>query len=107
MVNVKKVTYEKLHRKHLVRKPLIFGVLGSLILLSLYFLILTLANSFQHAIQEFFRLWYWILLLVIGFGVQVGLYVYIKGFVKVRSIVGATGSVAATGGVSTASMVAC
>jgi len=104
---MKKITYEKLHKKHLVRRPLVFGILGSLILLSLYFLIVTLANSFQHSVEEFIRIWYWILLLVVGFGVQVGLYAYTKGFVKVRNIVGATGSVAATGGVSTASMVAC
>ncbi|MBS3149461.1 hypothetical protein J4455_02085 [Candidatus Woesearchaeota archaeon] len=104
---MKKVIESRLKKKYLVQKPIFFGLIGSLILLSLYFLVLILANSPQHAIQEFARMWYWILFLVIGFGIQIGLYTYIRSYIKLKSILGIKGNIAATGSVSTASMLAC
>jgi len=97
----------KLRKKYLVRRPIVFALLGSFSLLTLYFLILIFANSLQHAIQEFLRMWYWVLLLVIGFGLQIGLFIYLKGFIKLRKIMGVSGSIAATGGISAGSMLAC
>jgi len=94
------------HKKTLVKKPMIFGIAGSLALLLVFFLIVSFANSFSHAIEEFLRMWYWILLLAIGFGIQVGLYTYSRGYAKIRSA-SATTSMAAAGTVSTTSMVAC
>ncbi|HIH41074.1 TPA: hypothetical protein HA239_01530 [Candidatus Woesearchaeota archaeon] len=44
--------------------------------------------------------------LILGFGIQIGLYVYVKESFKAINAA-ATASVAASGGVSTASMVAC
>src|SRR3989344_650866 len=101
-----KIDY-KLRKKYLVQKPVLSGIIASLILFSLYFLILILANSLQHAIDEFIRMWYWILLLIIGFGIQIGLYTYIKSYTKLKSILGIKGNIVATGSVSTASMLAC
>src|SRR3990167_1469464 len=97
----------KLRKKYLVRRPIVFTLLGSFSLLTLYFLILIFANSLQHAIQEFLRMWYWVLLLVIGFGLQIGLFIYLKGFIKLRKIMGVSGSIAATGRISAGSMLAC
>jgi MFS family permease len=94
-------------RKHVVVKPVLWGVLAGLLLLSIYFLVLTFANSFSHAIEQFVLLWYWIILLVVGFGFQVGLYSYIRRVSKLKKVRGATSSVAATGGVSTGAMIAC
>lgn len=104
---MKKEIESRLKKKYLVQKPIFFGLIGSSILLSLYFLVLILANSVQHAIQEFARMWYWILFLVIGFGIQIGLYTYIKSYIKLKSILGIKGNIAATGSISTASMLAC
>ncbi len=91
------------------KKSIIIGFLGSSILLVVYFEILTLANSFNHAIEEFTRMWYWILLLVLGFGIQLGLYYYIRASFHERKIsaAGGTTSVATAGGISTTSMIAC
>ena len=80
---------------------MLFGTLGSVLLLGLYFLIVSLANSFQHALEEFQRMWYWMILLVIGFGIQIGLFTYVRE--KAKNVKG----IAATGGVSTASMISC
>ncbi|MFQ6618697.1 MAG: hypothetical protein ACE5QV_08430, partial [Fidelibacterota bacterium] len=90
------------------KKPYLWGVAGALILLSIYFLIVSLANSFSHAVEEFISIWYWITLLIAGFGIQVGLYVHLRELLKVKhEAKGATSSVATAGSVSTVSMVAC
>jgi hypothetical protein len=47
------------------------------------------------------------MLLVVGFGVQVGLYFHIREGFRARMTDGATTTVAAAGGVSTTSMIAC
>ncbi len=79
--------------------PIIAGAVGFIGLLLFYFLILSLLNSPAHAFTEFESMWYWILLLSLGFGVQVGLFVYAHSR--------AVGGVAASGGVSGLAMVAC
>ncbi len=89
------------------KKPILIGFGGSIVLLILYFGILTIAESFSHAVQQFKSVWSLILLLVTGFGIQVGLYSYIRAEIRAKQIAGATKTVAATGGVSTGSMIAC
>lgn len=93
-------------RNNLVLKPVLFGILGGLILLGFYFGIVSLAADFRHAVDELLTLWYWIVPLVVGFGVQAGLFAYVKGYAKVASA-SAKGSIAASGGLSTISMAAC
>jgi hypothetical protein len=89
-------------------KPLFWAFSGGLALLALYFLILSVANSFNHAIEQFIDLWPWVSALVIGFGIQAGLYSHIRHEIRQRkSSAAATSSVAAAGGISTTSMVAC
>lgn len=88
------------------KKPIIFGLIGSALLLVIYFSILIVANSFSHAVEQFIEMWYWISILVIGFGIQVGLYSYIRVSMR-TNIAGATAEVAAAGGISTGSMIAC
>ena len=82
----------------------IFGTIAAAALIAFYLTILTLVNSFEHAISELARMWYFILPLSSGFGTQVGLYFYIKNFIAEKT---AAASVAGAGGLSGASMVAC
>lgn len=89
------------------KRPVLVGFMGSLGLLALYFGIITAASSFEHGIEQLLALWYWMVLLVVGFGVQVGLYAHIRARLKARRTVRATASVATAGGVSTTSMIAC
>ncbi|WP_456475000.1 hypothetical protein [Candidatus Pyrohabitans sp.] len=84
----------------------IAGFAGGVALLLLYFGILALAQSFEHALDSFAGLWYWILALSAGFGVQMGLYHYIRAVSKLRKTRAGAG-VAASGGMSGAAMVAC
>lgn len=87
-------------------RSLIAGIVGALVLLALYFTIVTLAQSFSHALETFRKLWFWIAALVLGFGTQTGLYYYIHASLVQRQIE-ATASVAAAGGMSTTAMIAC
>ena len=91
-----------LHTKKAFRN----GLLGSFGLAGLYVGILTFAQSFQHAVDQFLTMWPWISLLVVGFGIQIGLYSLMRLSIKAKTG-GASAEVAATGGVSAAAMVAC
>ncbi len=86
-----------------MKKPIIYGIISGILLLSVYFIILSLANSVEHAVSQFLSMRYFVLILAIGFGIQVSLYTYVKAFHNKM----ATASVSASGGVSTTSMVAC
>jgi hypothetical protein len=90
-----------------VRKAAIWGLAGSTFLLSVYFLILTLSNSLAHALEELRIIGGWIGLMVMGFGIQTGLFSYIRSSVKNRAGVNTSASIAASGGMSTTAMVAC
>lgn len=83
------------------------GAVGTGILLMVFFGIVTLANgSFDSALQEFSRIWYWVLILATGFGFQLGLFIYLKQRVAEKTTA-VTAEVAASGTVTTGSMVAC
>lgn len=88
-------------------KSIRWGFIGGLSLLLVYFLVLSIANSFEHAIEQFIEMWYWISLLVIGFGIQIGLYSLIRNSLKQKKLTGATAEVATAGGISTGAMIAC
>lgn len=83
-----------------------WGCSGGVALVAVYLVVLALANSTEHALSEFGRLWYWMTPLVLGFAVQLGLFAYARGTTRGRTTAPARG-VVASGGASTLSMVAC
>ena len=83
-------------------KSYLYGILAGLSLFSLYVILMTLLNSFQGMIEQFKQLWYYMIPLVIGFGVQIGLFTFIRGSIQTQSTL-----VATSGGISTVSMIAC
>ncbi len=85
-------------------KFVIYGIIASMALSSVYFAILTVVQSFSHAIAQFANLWYFMIPLIAGFGIQVGLYSYIRSSLHSKA---ASAGVAASGGISTGSMIAC
>ena len=87
------------------RNALAFGLAGFAGLLLFFFGVLSFANSPWHAIDQFKADWYWILPLTIGFGTQIGLYVWLQN--QLLNVSSAGKEMAATGTVSGASMVAC
>ena len=86
-------------------KPLIYGALGSIALFLFYFFIMTVTSSYNNAVDQFLDLWYLFTLLIFGFGLQIGLYTYIRNWHLIDK--DAKKSVIASTGVSTGSMIAC
>ena len=86
----------------MVKKTL---VLASAVLLGAYFAILSLVSGWSFAVSQFSTFWYFIISLAVGFGIQIGLYAYLK-----QRIAGGRGNSAVlgvTGTTSTAAMISC
>jgi hypothetical protein len=89
--------------------PLGAGLAGAVFLTSLYFGIVSWAESPQHALEFFWKDRWIIFPILLGFGVQMALYVILKKqlFVPVTSV-GPSGALTGAGGTtSTLAMVAC
>jgi len=91
--------------KNILSRSVIYGILGSIFLLTIYFTIVSLISGWSFAVNQFSRFWYFIISLATGFGIQVGLYVYLKTAIHQRN---ASGKVLAVSGTtSTAAMISC
>ncbi len=89
-----------------MNKHIVIGVGAAVLLLLVYGGIITLVQDWQHTVEQTAKLWYWVLLLASGFGIQAGLFSFVRDSLrKVRA--SATASVATSGGVSAGSMAAC
>jgi hypothetical protein len=89
--------------------PLTAGLAGALLLTGLYFGIVSWAESPQHAVELFWEERWIVFPIILGFGLQAGLYTILKKrlFVPLASI-GPSGPIMGAGGTtSTIAMVAC
>ena len=83
----------------------IAGILGMLALLSAYLLILTAVSGWNFTLDQFYTFWYFIVSLALGFGIQIGLYTYLRGAVHQGD--GSGKVLAVSGTTSTAAMISC
>ena len=81
------------------------GSLAGGLLLGVYFGILTLVSGWQFTIEQFAGLWSFIVTLAAGFGVQVGLYTYLR--LRTRECDNAGKVAVVSGSTSTAAMISC
>lgn len=88
-----------------MKRHVLIGTGGAALLIIIYLGLITLAQDLTHALAQTAELWYWVLALAGGFGIQAGLFSFIRHGIRQRRA--ATGSVAASGGVSAGSMAAC
>ncbi len=79
------------------------GFLGTLALLAFYFGVVSLVSGWNFALEQFRDNWGWIVGLAVGFGIQIGLFTYVRAFHKKIS----GGTVAATGATSGVAMISC
>ena len=86
-----------------VIKPIAYGTLASAVLLGVYFTILTFVSGWGFAQEQFSAYGYFIVSLAVGFGIQIGLYVYLRQLVKE----GPAAMLGVTGTTSTAAMISC
>jgi hypothetical protein len=88
------------------RLPILIGLVSAAALFVLYMTIVTLAQGWQHAIEVFGQDAWLVVPIMIGFGVQAGLYTDLQGMLR-RGSRSSTVMLGAGGGTSTAAMVAC
>src|SRR3989344_7931618 len=88
-----------------LQKSIRNGLLATAAMLAVYFLAVGLISTWPFAKSQFALYWHFIISLAVGFGIQIGLYTYLKqliagstGFGKVLGLTGAT---------STAAMISC
>ena len=84
-------------------RPYIFGLFAIFVLLAFYLGVLTLVSGWSFAAGQLSKYWYFIISLAIGFGIQVGLFNYIRQMHQKMS----AGMVTATGTTSALSMISC
>ncbi len=86
-----------------MNNSIIKGAFASLALLLVYFVIVSLVSGWNFMLEQFAKYWYFVVTLAAGFGIQVGLYSYLKSIVKSVS----PGIVATSGTTSTTAMISC
>jgi len=91
----------KVMNKDKQSNSIFYGVLSSVGILFFYITVLTIFQDFDFAILQFRSLWYLIIPLALGFGVQIGLYNSILHTAKLNA------EIATSGTISGGSMVAC
>lgn len=89
--------------------PIAFGFAGMLALTGIYFGIVSLAESPTHALELFLEDRWIVFPIILGFGIQVTLYVILKKrlFIPVADVGPSGALTGAGGGVSATAMVAC
>jgi hypothetical protein len=95
-------TKEGIRYRELVR-PIILGLLAALGLLAFYLGTITLAQGWEHAVEQLDIDRLFVGAIMAGFGAQVGLYTYLRGM----HLHATAGGVAASTGTSTVAMLAC
>ncbi|MBI3479700.1 MAG: hypothetical protein HY016_04995 [Nitrosomonadales bacterium] len=86
-------------------RPMQFGTGAVVLLLAIYFGVVGLISGMDFALDQFAQFRYFIVALALGFGIQAGLYTYLKNLVGQHGKSGKV--VAASGTTSTAAMVSC
>lgn len=86
-------------------KNIAFGVGATLVMLAVYFAILTFVSGWDFAQKQFITYWYFIVSLAIGFGIQIALYRSIKSLVHEGRGIGRVLGISGT--TSTAAMISC
>ena len=86
--------------------PFLAGFIGAIGLFALYLIIVTIAQGGSHAIELLSQDAWLVIPIMIGFGIQVGLYTHLRGVIPQGSR-SSKMMVGMGGGTSTAAMVAC
>ena len=87
-----------------MNRSVAFAFLGGASLLIFYFIILTLVSGWSFTLIQFAQNWYWITGLSLGFGIQIGLFTYLR-ILHQKQVSGKV--LAASGTTSGIAMIAC
>mgnify|MGYP001609829518 CR=1 FL=1 len=81
------------------------GLLATSALLAVYVVVLTFVSGWGFAQSQFASFWYFIVLLALGFGIQISLYTYLRGIIQNGQ--GTEKMLGVTGTTSTVAMISC
>jgi len=81
------------------------GLVATAGLLGFYFLLLSLVSDWAFTVDQFATFRYYILALAVGFGIQIGLYTYLRSAIQNHCSSGKV--VAVSGTTSTVAMISC
>ena len=88
----------------MIINSIVKGLIAAVILLAIYFSALTFVSGWDFAQNQFYRFWYFIIVLALGFGTQVGLYSYLENIIHTKT---GRGTMVVTGTTSTIAMISC
>lgn len=89
----------------IITKAIIRGTGAAIAMLGIFFLVVTLISGWAFTVSQFSAYWYFIGGLAVGFGIQIGLYSYLREAVSHGGAPRAV--VALSGTTSTAAMISC
>ncbi len=91
------------------QKATIFGsgIIAVVALMTVYFGVVSAVSGFQFANAQWEQYWPYLGALVLGFGIQIMLYTYLRELVRTAGTQMSGGTVAATGTTSTLAMISC
>jgi P-type Cu+ transporter len=92
-------------KKKIILKSISRGLSAAIILLAVYFLILSLVSGSGFAAEQFKEFRYFVVSLAAGFGIQFGLYSYLRLSIHEKNI--SKGMIVTTGTTSTIAMISC
>jgi len=78
--------------------------IATIALLGIYATIVFLVSGWDFMLDQFSQFWYFIISLAVGFGIQVGLYTYLKNAIKQKA---SPRVLAISGATSTVAMISC
>jgi Cu+-exporting ATPase len=77
---------------------------ATITLLGVYIAIVSLVSGWEFMLDQISQFWYYVLSLAVGFGIQVGLYIYLKNAIKQNS---SPRVLAVSGATSIVTMISC
>ncbi len=92
-----------------IGRSIVLGLLSTVLMLVIYFAVVSFVSGENFAISQFNQNWYFIVSLALGFGIQVSLYSHLRWLIgnPEKSLVNTGKTVAITGTTSTLSMISC
>ncbi len=88
-----------------INLPIFKGIGAAMVMLAVFFLVVTFISGWAFTLSQFSAYWYFIVGLAVGFGIQIGLYSYLKQAVSHDGAPKAV--VAVSGTTSTVAMISC
>jgi P-type Cu+ transporter len=102
---MKAIRSKGMSKGKIIGRSIIFGLLAAAVLLGVYFVILAAVSGWEFTVSQFLEFWYFIVSLAAGFGIQIGLFTYLRNAVRGMDMSGKV--VAVSGTTSTAAMLSC